>query len=49
MPRRDDAPDLFDRLANRNRARIAAPERDDAKGTAVVTAVLDLDKGAGAL
>lgn len=48
MPCRDDALDLFHRLAHRHRPRIAAPEGDDAKRTAMVAAVLDLHKGAGA-
>ena len=45
---RDQAAHLIDRLAHGHGARIAAAERNDAEGAAVVAAVLHLHEGAGA-
>ena len=44
---RDQPPRLRDHFVHRQRARIAAPERDDAEGAAMVAAVLHLQEGAG--
>src|SRR6185437_10428707 len=46
---RGEPPRLRHHLAGRNRARWPAAERDDAKGTAMVAAVLDLHIGARAI
>ena len=42
----DEPAHLRDDLAHRHRARVPAPERDDAEGAAVVAAVLHLHEGA---
>src|SRR6185437_91638 len=44
---RNEPPRLRDRLIDRQRARIAAPERNYAERTAMVAAVLHLQEGAG--
>src|SRR5947207_15312987 len=44
----DKTADLLDHLAGGHRARIAPAIRNDAEGAAVITAILNLDKGAGA-
>ena len=41
----DQGAHLLDDGADRNAARIAAPEGDDAKGAAVIATILDLDEG----
>ena len=41
----DQVADLIDHRAHRHRARMAPPERYDAKSTAVITPVLDLNEG----
>ena len=45
---RDQAAHLIERLVHGHRTRIAAAERNDAEGAAVVAAVLHLHDGAGA-
>src|ERR1700758_4340284 len=44
----DKPADVLDHRAHRHRARIAPAERNDAKGAAVIAAILHLDESAGA-